>query len=113
MSEKQNGRPLPARKVARTLVDIGGTSYVLVAKADFDRLCRQADGVPADAAPFGCGSLGPDLRARRLKSGLTLTALARRAGIRIETLSRIENGHTDPSSRTVQSLLRALEEPAT
>lgn len=112
MSEDPVAGPAAARKVPRTVVDIGGTPYVLIAKSDFDRLCRLADALPDDAGRFGRGSLGPDLRARRIKTGLTVTELARRAGIRLETLSRIENGHTDPSVRTVQSILRALEEPS-
>lgn len=112
MPKNQIDRPLPARDVPRSVVDVGGVLYVLVAKVEFDRLCLQADGTPVNAAPFGRGFLGPDLRARRLKTGLTLTDLARRAGIRLETLSRIENGRTDPSSRTVQSILKALEESA-
>jgi DNA-binding XRE family transcriptional regulator len=110
LTEDESRQPLTARNVPRTLVKIGGASYVLISKSDFDRLCERTDGPPEDAARVAPGSVGPDLRARRRKARLTLTQTARRAGIRLETLSRIENGHTDPSVRTVQCILRALEE---
>ena len=78
-------------------------------KEDFDRLRRQAEGPREDAAPFGKESVGPDLRERRHRAGLTLSETARRAGIRQETLSRIENGRTNPTVGTVRAILRALE----
>jgi len=109
LAEDSSAKPVGAGGVPRSIVDIGGTPYVLIAKAEFDRLCRLASRLQEDAAKFAACSLGPDLRARRLRARLTLTQTARRAGIRLETLSRIENGHTDPSVRTVQSILRALE----
>jgi DNA-binding XRE family transcriptional regulator len=90
-------------------VNLGGKPYVLVAKADFDRLRQLAERNREDAAPFGKESVGPDLRARRHEQGLTLSEVARRAGIAVETLSRIETGRTDPSVRTVRSVLRALD----
>jgi DNA-binding XRE family transcriptional regulator len=88
---------------------IGGKPYVLIPKADFDRICERAEEPHYDATKLGRGSVGPDLRARRKQARLTLTKVARLAGIRLETLSRIENGHTDPSVGTVQAILRALE----
>jgi DNA-binding XRE family transcriptional regulator len=97
------------RKIRRTELEIEGKPYVLMAQADFHRLCERADGPREDATKFGRGHVGPDLRARRIRARQTLTQVARRAGIRLETLSRIENGHTDPSVRTVQAILRALE----
>jgi DNA-binding XRE family transcriptional regulator len=97
----------PTRKPFQSL-DLDGKPYVLVPKAEYERLRNLAER-REDAAPFGKASLGPDLRARRHGAGLTLSQVARRAGIAIETLSRIETGRTDPSVRTVRSVLRALE----
>jgi len=45
---------------------------------------------------------------RREEVGLTQIALARRAGIRVETLNRVERGRNIPDFATVRKLLRAL-----
>jgi DNA-binding XRE family transcriptional regulator len=44
----------------------------------------------------------------RLAAGLTQVELARRAGIRTETLNRIEKGKHAPSVSTVEKIERAL-----
>jgi len=51
------------------------------------------------------------LRARR-KLGLSQTELARRAGIRPETLNRIEQGKNKPCVPTIAKIDRALKEAA-
>jgi len=38
-----------------------------------------------------------------------VTRLAARANIRVETLSRLENGHSNPTAKTVRAILRALD----
>jgi transcriptional regulator with XRE-family HTH domain len=48
------------------------------------------------------------IRARR-KLGLTQAELARRAGIRVETLNRIEQGKNSPNLRTMEKIERALK----
>jgi DNA-binding XRE family transcriptional regulator len=48
------------------------------------------------------------IRARR-KLGLTQTELARRAGIRAETLNGIAQGKHSPNLRTMQKIDRALK----
>src|SRR5262245_46133910 len=101
MSEDESAGPAPKRGPRAQDLTIRGKPYVLVAKADFDRLRQKAEGPRQDAAPFGAESVGPDLRERRRKAGLTLAVVARRAGIRHETLSRIENGRTNPTVGTV------------
>jgi len=40
--------------------------------------------------------------------GVDLTEVARRAGIRLETLSRIENGHAMPAAVTLGLILQAI-----
>jgi DNA-binding XRE family transcriptional regulator len=93
-------------------VELDGRRYVLVPKAEFERLLQEADRPRADAASFVNDPLGPELRARRRRAGLTLAQVAQRAGIAAETLSRIENGRSDPSLGTLRCVLRALEVPA-
>jgi DNA-binding XRE family transcriptional regulator len=91
-------------------IRLAGKNYVLIPKLEYERLRRQVDGMSKQAlTPFAGGEIGPDLRDRRRKASLTLKEVARRAGIRLETLSRIETGRTNPSARTVQAVLRALE----
>jgi predicted transcriptional regulator len=51
------------------------------------------------------------LRTRR-KLGLSQGELARRAGIRLETLNRIEQGKNAPSVPTITKIDRALREAA-
>src|SRR4051812_49774128 len=99
----------PARPLSRVQdLEIAGKPYVLVPKEDFERLRLLADGPREDASILVRDSIGPDLRARRRQAGLTLAAVAQRAGIRQETISRIENSRTDPSVGTVRSILKAL-----
>ena len=109
MSEDESSGPSPSRRAPRAQdLTIRGKPYVLVAKADFDRLRLQAEGPREDAGAFGAESVGPDLRERRHRAGMTLSEVALRAGIRQETLSRIENGRTNPTVATVRAILRAL-----
>jgi DNA-binding XRE family transcriptional regulator len=83
---------------------IAGRTFVLLPKEDYERLSR--GGRPA--APLGGADLGRELRLRRRNAGLTQAELARRAGIRLETLSRIENGHGNPTVATLQGILSGL-----
>lgn len=52
--------------------------------------------------------VGPRLRELRASRGLSLRALAERAGVTAGALSQIENGHTSPSVSTLKKLLAAL-----
>ena len=51
------------------------------------------------------------IKARRM-AGLTQVELARRAGIRPETLNRIEKGKTTPDVATIAKIERAIEKMA-
>jgi transcriptional regulator with XRE-family HTH domain len=53
-------------------------------------------------------SLANKMIARRKSAGLTQTELARLSGVRVETISRMENGRHMPSVRTFDKLDRAL-----
>ncbi len=63
---------------------------------------------PADAYAAVSQARGI-LRARR-KLGLSQVDLARRAGIRPETLNRIEHGRNSPSVPTIAKIEKALKE---
>ena len=61
------------------------------------------------AVEYAQASLARKLIRRRWNVGLTQAALARKAGIRPETLNRIEKGKSTPDTSTVEKLIRALE----
>jgi DNA-binding XRE family transcriptional regulator len=52
--------------------------------------------------------LAGDILRHRRRLGLSQAELARRAGVRAETLCRIEQGDRSPSVRTVDKIERAL-----
>lgn len=96
-------------------VELDGRWYAIVALDDFVALCQQAGrdaGPPLEdeLALLRAGRLAERLRARRKEAGLTQAELARRAGIRPETLNRIERGKVEPDFATVRKLVEALQE---
>jgi DNA-binding XRE family transcriptional regulator len=46
---------------------------------------------------------------RRRAAGLTQSDLAKRSGVRVETISRLEHGKHSPNVATVDKLVRALD----
>jgi len=109
----KNRPPIDCRRV-----ELDGVCYVIVRESVFDWLCRKA-GVGGGAAPTDDnGAAGPAdldrkslaerLVRRRRACGLSQAALARRAGVRVETLNRIERGHTTPDFATVRKLVVAM-----
>ena len=99
---------------------IKGKRMVVLPQAEFEELLRKADlWEPAMPTPDERGlyplsvlaviQARDILRARR-KLGLSQAELARRAGIRPETLNRIEQGRNKPSVPTIAKLDRALKE---
>jgi DNA-binding XRE family transcriptional regulator len=107
---------------AQTLI-IEGKRFVLVAEPEFERMADltrdlasgmgpplpepdQDGNVPAVA--WGRATLARKLIRDRRAVGLTQRELARRAGIRAETLNRIERGSRMPDTATFQKLHRAL-----
>ena len=98
-------------------VELDGVRYVILRESIFDALCRRADVSPEDAsrgAQPGVEELeGADLAEklirRRKAAGLGQAELARRAGIRPETLNRIERGRTTPDFATIRKLVLAMD----
>ena len=54
-------------------------------------------------------SIGREIARRRRAARLSQAAVATRANLRVETLSRLENGHSNPTAKTVRAILRALD----
>jgi DNA-binding XRE family transcriptional regulator len=104
-------RPVPT-------FELDGRRYVVLAEPDYERLVAAAGG-PPEPDPSGwaawdqdAAKLGARLAERRRQAGLTQAVLARRAGIRVETLNRIERGRVAPDYSTVRRLVLALREAA-
>lgn len=99
-------------------VELDGVHYVIVREAVFQRLCAKAgiDQRSASSKPevlpatldLDRGTLAQKLIHRRQAAGLSQVALASRAGIRPETLNRIERGRTTPDFATVRKLVVAM-----
>jgi len=98
---------------------VNGKRMVLLEESEYERLRRQADEwEPLLPPPDAKGnypavealrvSLARKIIRRRRAAGLTQTELARRAGIRVETLNRIEQARHSPSVPTVAKIEKAL-----
>ncbi len=97
-----------------------GRDYVMVARGDFDRLVERAASaaLPPLPKPNADGNypalaylrvtIARDIIRERAASGLTQRELAKQAGIRVETLCRIETGKHTASLPTIERLDRAL-----
>ncbi len=102
-------------------VTLAGQRFVIVPEADFRRLARGPEELPLPprdargnypAAEALQVSIARSILRGRQASGLTQVKLARLAGIRPETLNRIEKGKHAPSVATVEKIERALGKAA-
>jgi len=92
-------------------VQLGRETYCLLRKRDYLRLLREVErSVGVDASDYARMSIGRDLRRKRQKAGMSQVEVARKSGLRVETLSRLENGQGNPTFATVRRILRALGE---
>ena len=105
-------------KINYRSVELDGVRYVIVRESVFDRLCERANvqaalaaevGQTPDATDLDGVTLAEKLLRRRLAARLSQADLARRAGVRPETLNRIERGHTTPDFATIRKLVVAMD----
>jgi DNA-binding XRE family transcriptional regulator len=100
-------------------VTVKGKRMVMLDEASYEALLRKADlwepGLPTPDADGNYPALeavavlqARDILRARRKLGLSQVELARRAGIRPETLNRIEQGKNKPSIPTIAKIDRAL-----
>ena len=113
-------------------VQVAGKRLVILEQSEYERLCRLAgeavvnDAVAIDTEPpalpkpdqngrvpaveFTRVAIARDIiRGRRMR-GLSQQALAVLAGMRAETIARIESGKHSPSIRTIDKIDRALKQ---
>jgi DNA-binding XRE family transcriptional regulator len=108
------------KRVAYQVIQFAGVRLAVVEERLLQALCRRARvapaPMPADAPPrsgsdegqFDGRRLAQRLVQRRKRASLTQVELARRAGIRVETLNRIERGKTEPDFATIRKLVTAM-----
>lgn len=106
-------------------LELDGKRFVVIPESEYERLCREAgeaadDGdLPAFPEPDedGCFpaleytriSIARDLIRGRKSVGLSQQKLADLAGVRQETISRLESGKHTPSPRTIERIESAIE----
>ena len=107
----------------RQVVEVRGKRFVMVEEAELRRLERQARRAesqlpplpPADAEghrpalEYIRASIARDIIKERRALGLSQKRLAELAGLRQETLSRLESGKHSPTVRTVEKIDCALK----
>lgn len=105
-------------------IRLKGKRFVIVAEKEYERLRQRASvagdaGLPALAGKLASGNypavealrvgLARKLIRRRRAAGLSQAEVARRAGIRAETLNRIEKAKVTADTTTVSKIVRVLE----
>lgn len=106
-------------------LEVAGKRFVLLEEADYERLCRSAgEAVDLDDLPplpppdkngrfpaveYGRIALARDLIRDRKGLGLSQEKLAKLAGVRQETISRLETGKHSAGPRTIDKICNALE----
>ncbi|MBI4719092.1 MAG: helix-turn-helix transcriptional regulator [Planctomycetes bacterium] len=103
---------------------LDGEDYVVLRRAEYERLATLAKAarlpeLPAadehgnyPAVPYARAGLARKLIRDRVNAGLTQRELARLAGIRFETLCRLEAGRHTPSLATMTKIDGALKRAA-
>ena len=111
--------------IATQSLHIAGKRLIVMEEREFERLCRLAgravaeDDLPSLPKPDKNGrvpaieytrvSIARDIIRERLGLGLTQRELADLAGVRQETLSRIESAKFTPRPRTLDKIARGLK----
>ena len=95
-------------------ISIANDELVVMPRREFERLVEKAGLLPKRPRPDRHGnvparaaidaSIARELVAQRIKRGWTQTELARRSGVRLETISRIEGGKHIPRRETLLKL---------
>jgi DNA-binding XRE family transcriptional regulator len=109
------------RRLTVRFLKLAGKRWAILPEKDFNRLAAQAaeGGWPElprpdaqgdyPAVEYARASLARKIIKMRRMAGLSQVELARRAGIRPETLNRIEKGKTTPDVATIVKIERVLE----
>jgi ribosome-binding protein aMBF1 (putative translation factor) len=108
---------------AQTIL-LEGKPYVVLSRDEYDRLTTLAKAAELPPLPrpdaqgnypaveYARASLARKIIRDRVAAGLSQRELATRAGVRVETLCRIETGKHTPSVPTIDKLDRVLKQAA-
>ena len=110
----------------RQTIEIYGKRFVMVEEAELNRLEQRAARSESPLPPLPAAdakgnrpaldyirvSIARDIIRERRALGLTQQRLAKLAGVRQETLSRLESGKHSPTVRTVEKIDRAMKQYA-
>jgi DNA-binding XRE family transcriptional regulator len=103
--------------MAHATMTMDGKTFVLVPQQEYKKFVERSGGPPlpasdengnVDALAYMRASMGRKIIARREAVGLTQKALAAAAGVRIETLNRVENAKVTPDTATIVKIDKAL-----
>lgn len=108
-------------RVACEVVELDGVRYAILRESVLQRVCQRAGAEFAHPTPRAAlrpselpeaeldgATLAARLLTRRKRASLSQAELARRAGVRVETLNRIERGKTTPDFATIRKLVIAM-----
>ena len=102
-------------------IEIQGKPYVVIERDEYDRLKTLAKAAELPPLPkpdakgnfpavdYAKASIARDIIRDRVAAGLNQKQLAKLAGIRVETLCRIETGKFTPSVGTILKIDRVLK----
>ncbi len=107
--------------MALKTIRLGDKDYVILERAEYDRLATMAKSADLPPLPepdangnypavrYARASIARSIIRDRAAAGLTQRELAKLAGVRVETLCRIETGKHTPSVATIEKIDMALK----
>jgi DNA-binding XRE family transcriptional regulator len=104
------------------ILELAGKQFVVIEREEFERLTQRStdEGIPLPPLPapdahgnypaiaYGRALLARRIVAARSRAGWTQAELARRAGVRKETIHRIEAGKNNPDESTFAKIEKAF-----
>ena len=100
------------------ILNIEGKELVVLSRADFDTLMEKAGVMPplpkaardgsVPAVEFARADIAREVVRRRIAAGMSQQELAKRVGVRPETISRLEGGKHLPRTETIERIDRVL-----